>query len=163
MPADAATLAGIKSLHRRADAAIHATHKAAAAESGGPIPNSARIKAAFAQYEDRYAQALAALSHPLAARPESLNQDWLDAVNGMVAAINLRTRERSMYIADSSAMNNEMTKIIRIVWSVRETVGSDRRRIAEAVISGRKLTPQALQAIRRAGRQYQFALERAPE
>ncbi len=145
MPADAATLADIKNLHRKTEAAIHATHKAAVAESGGPIPNSAKIKQAFARYEDRHAEALAALSRPLAERPESLRLDWLDCVNAMVAAINLRTRERSMYIADSSAVNNELTKIIRIVWSVRETVGSDRRRIAEAVISGKRLPSRALQ------------------
>jgi signal transduction histidine kinase len=147
MPANAATLANIKNLHRQTENAIHATHKAAAAESGGPIPNSAKIKTAMARYEDGYAKALAALSHPLAARPEDLNRRWLDAVNGMVDAINLRTRERSMYIADSSAMNNELMKVVNIVWLARETVGRDRRLVSEAIISGKQLTPQALQQL----------------
>ena len=56
----------------------------------------------------------------MAARPAHVESEWSESVNGMVGAINMRTRVRSMYIADASAFNNEMTKIIRMVWSTRE-------------------------------------------
>ena len=50
-----------------------------------------------------------------------------------------------MYIADASAFNNEMTKIIRMAWSMREMLGRDRRLIAEAIIRGQALTSAQLQ------------------
>jgi signal transduction histidine kinase len=50
-----------------------------------------------------------------------------------------------MYIADSTAANNEMTKIIRIVWAMRNTAGKDRRYLADAMILGKKITSQELQ------------------
>jgi signal transduction histidine kinase len=144
-PASPATRANIRRLHDVAEAAILATHKTAIAEAEGPIPNSARIRRAKALYEKRYAEALASLNQPLASRTARLDSDWSESVNGLVAMLNLRTRERSMYIADSSAMNNELTKVIRLVWSVRETVGRDRRNVAQAIIAGKTLTSEQLQ------------------
>ena len=144
-PADPATRANIQRLHDAADAAVRASHKTASAEAAGPIPNSARIRQAKALYEKRYAEALASLSHPLASRTARLDTDWSDSVNGLVSMLNMRTRERSMYIANSSAMNNELTKVIRLIWSVRETTGRDRRNVAQAMIAGKKLTSEQLQ------------------
>ena len=72
-------------------------------------------------------------------------RDWSSGDERLVAAINLRTRVRSMYIADASAFNNEMTKIIRMVWSMREILGRDRLLIAEAIINGNRLTSDQLQ------------------
>jgi signal transduction histidine kinase len=85
------------------------------------------------------------LNLPGEARPKSMGPDWTEAVNGAAAAINLRTRERSMYIADSTPANNEMTKIIRIVWAMRDTAGKDRRQLADAMILKNKITSQELQ------------------
>ncbi len=66
-------------------------------------------------------------------------------MNALVAVINMRTRVRSMYIADTSAFNNETTKIIRMAWSMREILGPDRQLIAEAIITGRTITSEQLQ------------------
>ena len=144
-PADAATRAAIVALHKAADAAISATRERSSVEAGGPIPNLARIRQARQLYQKNYAEALRSLSLPFAARPASLSEDWPGSVAGLVTAINLRTRQRSMFIADASALNNELTKVIRLVWAVRETVGLDRRHIAEVIIAGKKLTSEQLQ------------------
>src|SRR6202012_2873966 len=144
-PADAVTRANIERLHEISDKAFRETHARSIAEADGPVPNLPRIRQAWYAYEKSYAEALANLDKPLAARPAHLPQDWHDSANDMVVAMNLRTRERSMYIADTSALNNEMTKVIRLVWAVRETVGRDRGHIAEAIIKGKKLTSEQLQ------------------
>ncbi len=144
-PADAATRATIENLHRAAEAALRKTHQSSSVEADGPIANLPKIAGAWTVYKKYYADALASLGQPLAARPAHVESDWSESVNGMVGAINMRTRVRSMYIADASAFNNEMTKIIRMVWSMRETLGRDRRHIAEAIISNRKLTSEQLQ------------------
>ena len=146
LPASARIMDLIQRLHADAAKAITATRDSSFAESEGrPNPNGARIRAALTLYTKRYAEALNALSLPGDQRPAGMGQDWTDAVNGASLAINLRTRERSMYVADSSAFNNEMTKIIRIVWAMRETAGHDRRRIADAMILKQKITSQELQ------------------
>ena len=145
-PVSAQQRAKIEKLHASSDTAIMVTRNGSRLESGSQVvPNHAIILNARVQYEKRYAQALRALSRPMAARPADLHDAWPGAVNAMVTAINLRTRERSMYIADSGAFNNEMTKVIRIVWTVREAVGKDRRRVAEAIIAGKKLSSEDLQ------------------
>jgi signal transduction histidine kinase len=144
-PADAAARAQIERLHQRSERALLETHQSSSLEADGPIPNLSKIIQAGTAYRKIYAESLSSLSQPLAKRPPRLQEDWSTAINGVVAVINMRTRIRSMYIADASAFNNEMTKIIRMVWSMRETVGRDRRLIAEAVISGRKLTSEQLQ------------------
>src|SRR6185437_11711415 len=145
MPADAATRANIEKLHKASDAAFRDTHERSIAEAGGPVPNLTRIRGAWRAYEKRYGEAMASLDKPLAARPANMQEDWQNSANEMVIAMNLRTRERSMYIADTSALNNELTKVIRLVWAVRETIGRDRRRVAEAIIKGEKLTSEQLQ------------------
>jgi signal transduction histidine kinase len=144
-PIDAADRANIERLHQQSDGAIHDTYQRSLAEADGAVPNLVRIRGVYTLYEASYAEALASLDKPLAARPAGIREDWQQASNGMVAVINLRTRQRSMYIADTSALNNEMTKVIRMVWAVRETVGHDRLRIAEAIIKGKSLTSQQLQ------------------
>jgi signal transduction histidine kinase len=145
MPMDAVTRANIEQLHKASDAAFRDTHERSIAEAGGPVPNLTRIRGAWRAYEKRYGEALASLDKPLAARPANMQEDWQNSANEMVIAMNLRTRERSMYIADTSALNNELTKVIRLVWAVRETIGRDRRRIAEAIIKGEKLSSEQLQ------------------
>jgi signal transduction histidine kinase len=144
-PFAAAERAGIQRLHKQSEDAINTTYRRSLDEAGGAVPNLPQIRRAWALYEKRYGEALASLDKPLAARPANIREDWQNASNGMVAAINLRTRQRSMYIADTSALNNEMTKVIRMVWAVRETVGHDRLRIAEAIIKGKSLTSEQLQ------------------
>ena len=144
-PADVTTRANIENMHKAAEKALSETHQRSSVEADGPIRNRTKIRQARTLYEKRHADALASLGQPLAARPARLQGDWSDSVNGIVAAINLRTRERSLYIADASAFNNEMTKVIRLVWAIRETVGRDRRRIAEAIINGKRLTSDQLQ------------------
>lgn len=145
-PANARVLNLIQSLHADAMNAMTATHDSSLAElDGRPNPNGAHIRVALTLYTERYAQAFAALRLPGDQRPANMGQDWTNAVNGASLAINLRTRERSMYIADSSSFNNEMTKIIRIAWAMRETAGRDRRRIADAMIVKQKITSQELQ------------------
>ena len=144
-PVDEATRATIENLHRATEAALRKTHQSSRVEADGPIANLPKIAGAWTVYKKYYADALASLSQPLAARPAHIESEWSESVNGMVGAINMRTRVRSMYIADASAFNNEMTKIIRMVWSMRETLGRDRRHIAEAIISNRKLTSEQLQ------------------
>src|SRR5580692_11222004 len=124
LPANPRIVDLIQRSHADAVKAITAARDSSFAESGGrPNPNGARIRAAVALYTKRYAEALHASSLPGDQRPASMDQDWNDAVNGVSLTINLRTRERSMYIADSSSFNNEMTKIIRIAWAMRETAG----------------------------------------
>jgi signal transduction histidine kinase len=136
----------IQRLHKNAAAAIAAAYDSSRAESGGgPTPNGARIRRDLLAYEQRHAEVMRALNLPGEQRPTAISKDWTEAVNGAAAAINLRTRERSMYIADSSAFNNEMTKIIRIVWAMRDTVGKDRRHIADAMFIQQKITSQELQ------------------
>ena len=144
-PADATTRASIENLHSAAEVALRKTHQSSSLEADGPIANLPKIRRAWTTYEKYHADALASLSRPATARSANIESGWSDSVNAMVAAINMRTRVRSMYIADASAFNNEMTKIIRMVWSMRETLGRDRRHIAEAIISNRKLTSEQLQ------------------
>ncbi|MGZ5920378.1 MAG: ATP-binding protein [Rhizomicrobium sp.] len=144
-PVDAKIRADIERLHRASEKALRETHQRSSVEADGPIPNLSKIVQSGTAYQKSYAAAMASLGQPLMSRPARLQEDWSLAINDLVAAINLRTRVRSMYIADASAFNNEMTKIIRMVWSMRETVGRDRRFIAEALISGRKLTSEQLQ------------------
>ena len=48
-----------------------------------------------------------------------------------------------------------MTKIIRIVWAMRDTAGKDRRQLAEAMILSKDHQP-GIAGIRRTGRQYQL-------
>ena len=135
----------LERLHHAATTAILATRDSSRVESSGPPPNVARILQTLAVYERRYAEIMRALNLPGEARPKSMGPDWTEAVNGAAAAINLRTRERSMYIADSTPANNEMTKIIRIVWAMRDTAGKDRRELANAMILKKKITTQELQ------------------
>ena len=144
-PADAQTRAKIETLHRAAEKMLRETHQRSSVEADGPVPNLSKIRQAWTVYEKNYADAMAGLSQPLAARSPRLQADWFASMNALVAAINMRTRVRSMYIADASAYNNEMTKIIRMAWSMRESLGRDRRLIAEAIISERKLTSEQLQ------------------
>jgi signal transduction histidine kinase len=135
----------LERLHRAATAAILATRASSRVESGGPPPNVTSILQTLAVYEQRYAEVMQVLNLPGEARPKSMSQNWTEAVNGAAAAINLRTRERSMYIADSTPANNEMTKIIRIVWAMRDTAGKDRRQLADAMILKNRITTQELQ------------------
>ncbi len=144
-PVDPKTRVLIESLHRASEKVLRQTHLSASQEADGPVPNLDRIRQAWTAFENNYAAAMAALKQPLAARPSRLKTDWPAGMNALVEAINLRTRVRSMYIADASAFNNEMTKIIRMVWSMRETLGRDRRLIAQAIISEQKLTSEQLQ------------------
>jgi signal transduction histidine kinase len=135
----------LERLHHAAAAAILAARDSSHVESGGPTPNGAHIRQTLLQYEQRYAEVMRVLNLPGEARPKSTGPDWTGAVNGAAAAINLRTRERSMYIADSTPANNEMTKIIRIVWAMRDTAGKDRRQLADAMILKNRITSQELQ------------------
>jgi signal transduction histidine kinase len=146
LPADAGTRAQIARMHAESAAAIIATRNGSQLESGSLlVPNHEIIIKARTVYDQRYDAAMKALALPAATRPAYLHDAWPAAINAMVTAINLRTRERSMYIADSSNFNNEMAKIIRIVWSVRETIGRDRRHLAESMILGKQLTSEDLQ------------------
>jgi methyl-accepting chemotaxis protein len=132
--------------HAEADKALSATHASSRVElAGQPLPNRARIREALAVYEATYQEAYRALWLPRAQQPQSINEAWTNAVNQAVLAINLRTRERSMYIADTSAFNNEMAKIIRIIWSMRNTAGHDRREIANAIVLNRRISTRELQ------------------
>ncbi|MGH7088788.1 MAG: HAMP domain-containing protein, partial [Stellaceae bacterium] len=122
-----------------------ATRDSSHAESDGqPNANSGRIRKAYYLYNQRYRNAMRALALPREQRP-ILTGDWTEGVNGLAAAINLKTRERSMYIADSSAFANEMTKVIRIAWGMRGTAGRDRRLIADAIVTKHKMSSQELQ------------------
>jgi len=144
-PADDATLAKIEMLHRQSLKVLAETRHHARLEADGPIPNLQKILDAGSEYGLRYAEAMANLRQPLSVRRPSIHKQWYDAMNAVVAAINMRTRMRSMYIADASAFNNESTKIIRMAWSMREILGRDRRLLAEAITDGRKLTSAQLQ------------------
>ncbi|MBN9546379.1 MAG: HAMP domain-containing histidine kinase [Alphaproteobacteria bacterium] len=144
-PADAATFAKVERLHARSLQALEETRARSNLEADGPIPNLPKILQAGDAYRNRYAQALASLYRPLSERRLALQSEWQATMNALVAVINSRTRIRSMYIADASAFNNETTKIIRMAWSMREILGRDRRLIAEAIISGQKLTSVQLQ------------------
>ncbi len=145
-PANGRVKALVQRLHGEAMAAISATHDSSIAESGGrPNPNGPRIKRALTVYTQRYAEAMRALNLAAKDRPASIGEDWSTAVNDAAVVINLRTRERSMYIADASAFTNEMTKVIRIVWGMRDTAGRDRRRVANAMVVNHKITSQELQ------------------
>jgi signal transduction histidine kinase len=133
-------------LHQDEEAGMVATRDSSNIESDGlPNPNGARIRKAHLVLSERYQEAMRALELPREQRPQALTQDWTQAVNGVAAAINLRTRERSMFIADSSAFANEMTKVIRIVWGMRGTAGRDRRLIADAIVMKHKISTQELQ------------------
>jgi signal transduction histidine kinase len=144
-PADLATRAKIEELHKNSLLALEHTHDSANVEADGPIPNLAKILRTGDNYRAKYAEALSGLRQPLRGRPASLRREWLDSMNALVAVINMRTRVRSMYIADTSAFNNETTKIIRMAWSMREILGPDRQLIAEAIITGRTITSEQLQ------------------
>jgi signal transduction histidine kinase len=144
-PNDGATLAKLRVQHGVVDRALRQMTQSASIEADGPAPDQDKIDRAWAVYDESHADAMAALAHPLRDRPAHLQADWATSVNGLVAAINLRTRIRSMSIADASAFNNEMTKLIRMAWSMRETLGRDRRLIAEAIILGRNLSSRKLQ------------------
>ena len=112
MPADAATRAEIERLHRESEAALQASHETALAELGGTIPNGPRIRRAKALYVKRYAEALESISQPLAARQAHIQDDWSNSVNDLVAAVNTRTRVRSMYIADASGYMGSVAIIL---------------------------------------------------
>jgi len=144
-PADDVTRARIERLHKNTARALLETHRSSSLEADGPIPNLSKIVQAGTLYEKRYREALTNISRPLAARSPNAQDEWLEGVNGVVTVVNMRTRVRSMYIADASAFNNEMTKIIRMAWSMRETLGRDHRLIAEAIVRDRKLTSEQLQ------------------
>jgi signal transduction histidine kinase len=144
-PDNGAALASLEKLHRTAAQALTATKQSASIEANGPIPNIREIGKALAVYNATYAAAIAGLKLPPRERSADLQSRWTRDANALVAAINLRTRIRSMYIADASAFNNETTKIIRMAWSMRETLGRDRRQIAEAIIAGRPVTSRQLQ------------------
>lgn len=136
----------LESLHDRAAIAAIATRDSSLIESnGGPVPNAARILGARAYYEQCYAEAMRALELPGERRSKSTRQNWIRAVNDLTAAINQRSHERMAYIADSGAFANEMTKIIHVVWQMRDIAGKDRRRVADAMILKRKITSQELQ------------------
>ncbi|HXS07784.1 MAG TPA: HAMP domain-containing sensor histidine kinase [Rhizomicrobium sp.] len=144
-PLDGATRAKLEKLHARSERTLRETHQDSRLESDGEVPNLPKIRAAWTNYEKRYGEAMAQLALPLPERSAAARADWAQAMNTLVAEINLRTRVRSMYIADASALNNEMTKIIRMAWSVREILGRDRLAIARAIISGKRLSSDELQ------------------
>src|SRR6185312_3825802 len=144
-PIDGHTRVKIEKLHARSEVTLRKTHQDSNLESDGSVPNLAKIRAAWGLYETRYGEAMTALGRPLDQRSDAIRANWPAAMNGLVTMINLRTRVRSMYIADASALNNEMTKIIRMAWSMREIVGRDRQLIAQAIVSGKQLTSDQLQ------------------
>ena len=144
-PLDANTRAKLETLHKKAEHALRETHQDSALEFDGAVPNLPKIRAAWTLYEKRYGEAMAQLDQPLPQRTNAIHTDWSQAMNGLVAAINLRTRVRSMYIADASALNNEMTKIIRMAWSMREILGRDRLLVGQAIINGKRLTSDQMQ------------------
>lgn len=144
-PASADTIAKIELLHARSLQALNETRLRSNVETDGAIPNLPKILKAGREFRMRYAQAMADLHRPLNARQPALQGQWQATMNAMVAAINLRTRIRSTYIAEASAFNNETTKLIRMAWSMREILGRDRRLLSEAIISGRQLTSAQLQ------------------
>ena len=143
--ADAGTIAKIEGLHRNSEIALRDAHERVNVERDGPIPNLANILHAGQVYRSKYGEAIASIRLPLADRPPQIRNEWMDCVNQVIGLVNLRTRERSMYIADASAFNNETTKIIRMAWSIREILGRDRVRLAEAIVAGRKLTSAQLE------------------
>jgi signal transduction histidine kinase len=145
MPANAETRDRIERFHRTSLAALEKTRSSANVEADGSIPNLPKILKAGELYRTRYAEALANVTRPVADRPAGLRDAWYDTMNKLAAVINTRTRVRSMYIADASAFNNEMTKIIRMAWSMREILGRDRRQLAEAIIARQKMTSEQLQ------------------
>ncbi|MGH6827382.1 MAG: HAMP domain-containing protein, partial [Rhizomicrobium sp.] len=141
---------GVKSLvtrlDRDAESAMAATRDSALLESDGRRNSSwTRIHDARRLYQERYREAMLALDMPRGRRRQNLARDWTASVNHVAATINLRTRQRSMDIADSSAFNNEMTKIIRIAWAIRDTAGHDRRVIADAIVLKHRIDAQELQ------------------
>ena len=147
-PVSATMRAKLEALHKTSERALRETHQDSSLETGGGIeavPNLTHIRAAWILFEKRYGEAMTQLALPLPQRSATIHADWPAAMNGLVTVINLRTRVRSMYIADASALNNEMMKIIRMDWSMRETMGRDRLLIARAIISGKKLTSEELQ------------------
>ena len=144
-PPDAANRAKLEKLHARSERALRETHQDSQQESDGEVPNLPKIRAAWTVYEKRYGEAMTQLTLPLSERNATIRTDWPEAMNTLVAEINLRTRVRSMYIADASALNNEMTKIIRMAWSMREILGRDRLAIARAIIAGKRLSSDELQ------------------
>jgi signal transduction histidine kinase len=144
-PVDAKTFAKIEGLHKKSLQVLEETRNRADIESNGPIPNLSKILKAGDAYRKLYAEATTSLQKPLSARRPGLYGEWHATMNGLVAVLNARTRVRSVYIADASAFNNETTKIIRMAWSMREILGRDRRLLAEAITSDRKLTSEQLQ------------------
>ena len=144
-PADAVTRAKIGNLHAKTQHALQQLRETVYIEAEGPIPNLAKILRTGEIYQGKYAEATASLLQPLAARRGQLPSEWSASVNAVINLINMRTRVRSMYIADASAFNNEMTKIIRMAWSMREILGRDRVLLAQAIVDGRKITSEQLQ------------------
>ena len=144
-PIDEAVRSKLETLHKRSERALRETHQDSSLESDGTVPNLPRIRDAWTLYEMRYDEAMAQLALPEAKRRVAGRNEWTQAINSLITVINLRTRVRSMYIADASALNNEMTKIIRMAWSMREILGRDRLLIAQTIIGGRRLSSAQLQ------------------
>ena len=144
-PVDPAMRARLVKLHKASGEARARTRRSSRLEADGPTENGAKIAQRAEIFEKRYAEAMALLAKPITMRPEAFHREWTAAVNDMIDAVNRRTRVRSVYIAGASAFNNEMTKLIRMTWSMREIVGRDRTLVAAAMINNRKLTSEQLQ------------------
>ena len=114
-PADAATLAHIERLHWASEKPCSNASKL---ESGSGRADPQPIK--NTQTGTAYRKFRRGAGEPqttIGGTASRLQEDWSTAINGVVAVINLG-RVPSMYIADASAFNNEMTKVIRMVWSM---------------------------------------------
>src|SRR5581483_8506057 len=100
----------IARLHVEANNALSATHANSETELGGhPNPNGPHIREALSAYEKTYQEAFRALWLPREQRPQALREAWIQSVNQAALAINMRTRERSMYIADSIVLNDRIS------------------------------------------------------
>jgi signal transduction histidine kinase len=144
-PADAPMLAKIVQLHRNVEDALRRTHESANLEANGNIPDLAPILRAGTHYRLEYAKALMNIRRPVANRTAMARNEWSESVNVVLALVNKHTRERSMYIADASALNNEMTKIVRMAWSMREVIGLDRVLLADAINNRQRISSEQLQ------------------
>jgi HAMP domain-containing protein len=102
----------------------------------GKPETAARIVRARRDYEHQYAVVMAALEQPQAQRAASLGENWGNAMNELVGAVQGPADAQMADIAYVDPFNNEMVRVIRLMRTLREVAGIVRRMVGQAIASG---------------------------
>jgi cell cycle sensor histidine kinase DivJ len=124
---------GLAPAHQKAVAALDAAIALLARDRD---PNLAAVGRALAQARPAYLQRYQVVRSALAAPRQDetgLDQQWSTAIGDLAAGLDRASKQVEGNIQNSDPLLNEVVKIDRMVWQMREFAGIDRREIGKAI------------------------------